>query len=543
MKLLPKWVLTGGLPASTDHESATCIEQTYKLYGAMQDLITDYNAFADKVNADILAHKEQYESDWETYQTSFRQEFQDFIDVVDLKIAELESENIEFKNQAIEELTNLKTSIEERMSVFEDENAVGTERLVDGSVTINKLDDKIVESIENASILTDVTEKSTLLQQFINKNGVFETFGTYSCRELNISGGEIFYLTGRYWNNGPLYAFYKDDELLCVGELGGETHDIIEDVRVVAPFNANKLYLNIGQSSNGIFGKNTIKTYDEFFNKIGEEKKYINDYINYDIRGTSLVNQNNKNPFKYSEFDKPYFVMVFDDGRRDLDLVASICEEYNIPLSVSIPPHTLNYVCDGLTESKGSYSVGMSIKEVCNKIVELGGEVLAHRLEVITIDNQYNNEFMYDHFVNTKKELEENGFKIRGIIRAGGGNAIDNSEEQTKESLKWCLKFYDYSDMYAPRTNIQYGRPRNNFYNGVEESKAIFDNLLTYYKTDFKWLMAHTLDGTETNMNEANFRAIIEYALSIGVTFTTMSYLFDNFKSSELEERIKALEN
>ena len=50
---LPHWVLTDSFPAFYDTESATAIEQTARLYAAMQKLIDDYNLFVDQVNEEI----------------------------------------------------------------------------------------------------------------------------------------------------------------------------------------------------------------------------------------------------------------------------------------------------------------------------------------------------------------------------------------------------------------------------------------------------------------------------------------------------------
>lgn len=88
MKLLPKWILTNGLPAFHDGESSTAVEQTYKLYKAMNELIEEYNNFAESVNTQITNFVNDYNTDIETFTTSLRQEFQEFIEVVDLKIQE-----------------------------------------------------------------------------------------------------------------------------------------------------------------------------------------------------------------------------------------------------------------------------------------------------------------------------------------------------------------------------------------------------------------------------------------------------------------------
>lgn len=50
MKMLPKWVIPSVTPAVHDLESDTVIEQTAKMYAAMQNFITEYNNFVDTVN-------------------------------------------------------------------------------------------------------------------------------------------------------------------------------------------------------------------------------------------------------------------------------------------------------------------------------------------------------------------------------------------------------------------------------------------------------------------------------------------------------------
>lgn len=50
MNQLPKWVIANPFPAIHDFESLTVIDQTARIYGAMQTLIGEYNKFADSVN-------------------------------------------------------------------------------------------------------------------------------------------------------------------------------------------------------------------------------------------------------------------------------------------------------------------------------------------------------------------------------------------------------------------------------------------------------------------------------------------------------------
>lgn len=59
MQKLPHWILPEKFPALYDSESATTIEMTAKVYGAMQALIDDYNRMVTDINAEIV----KFESD------------------------------------------------------------------------------------------------------------------------------------------------------------------------------------------------------------------------------------------------------------------------------------------------------------------------------------------------------------------------------------------------------------------------------------------------------------------------------------------------
>lgn len=108
MNKLPKWVIPDTHPALFDTESATTIEMTAKLYGAMNGLIEDYNNFVERVDANIEAFKTSTEKDLEVFETALRQEFQDFIDVVNLKILGMDkviNDAVDFMETNIEKTT------------------------------------------------------------------------------------------------------------------------------------------------------------------------------------------------------------------------------------------------------------------------------------------------------------------------------------------------------------------------------------------------------------------------------------------------------
>lgn len=91
MNKLPKWVIPSKFPALFDLESATAIEMTAKLYGTMQEMIDDYNKFVEAVNENIEAFENGVIASNKEFSVGLRQEFQDFIDVVELRISEAEN--------------------------------------------------------------------------------------------------------------------------------------------------------------------------------------------------------------------------------------------------------------------------------------------------------------------------------------------------------------------------------------------------------------------------------------------------------------------
>lgn len=108
---LPKWRLTSPYPAFLDGESGTAIEMTAKVYGAMNGLIDEYNAFVQETVTRIDEFEATTKEEQVAFETALRQEFQDFIDVVQLRLdggatqASIEEIN-QAKNNAITEIEN-----------------------------------------------------------------------------------------------------------------------------------------------------------------------------------------------------------------------------------------------------------------------------------------------------------------------------------------------------------------------------------------------------------------------------------------------------
>lgn len=110
MEKLPKWCVTDKFPALYDVESATAIEMVAKLYGAMNSLIEEYNNFVDNINESVGDFTTTATNDNELFRISLRQEFQDFIDTVELYLKQNGTDGDEYLT--VNEFNEFKANIE-----------------------------------------------------------------------------------------------------------------------------------------------------------------------------------------------------------------------------------------------------------------------------------------------------------------------------------------------------------------------------------------------------------------------------------------------
>ena len=152
MYKLPKWCITDTMPGFYDMESATAIEQTAKLYKAMNDLVDEYNTFADSTNKIIEDFINGTNSDYELFKLEMAQKFEEFIGVVELKLGAQDKE--------IQDAINyMKSNIEPTIQkLIKDMNEAGE---LDEDI-LNAFDE-LKEYIENVEIKTNVTDEHMTL--------------------------------------------------------------------------------------------------------------------------------------------------------------------------------------------------------------------------------------------------------------------------------------------------------------------------------------------------------------------------------------------
>lgn len=91
LPLLPRWNLNPNRSSFYDRDSGTLLELAAKLHSSMNELIDDYNKIIGDINEKLSKFEQYSTADRELFETGLRQEFQDFIDTIDLKIQHIET--------------------------------------------------------------------------------------------------------------------------------------------------------------------------------------------------------------------------------------------------------------------------------------------------------------------------------------------------------------------------------------------------------------------------------------------------------------------
>lgn len=427
--------------------------------------------------------------------------------------------------------------------------------------------DKKIDSLteEVTDIDTAAIEKITEFYQIGNDTmevgwvktdkGVDDAGEASTARHLtinNIIGGGKYRYTAN--GGGNCHAVLWFDELdSLISYVPFSKAWVQETVEVTAPANAVKAIVNSNNTSKGelvfehyglvkIVKANPIieKKVADIEKRVAELEDGTIDSFEYENIKKRVIENQIKNDFAWGEFDGLYATITFDDTNGDIDQLQDLAEELSIPFCYATIPSKLENITSQGTETA---------KQVLERAVANGGEVLSHW------ENQLNslskNEDYYNVYAGAKKALTENGFEVNGIITAGGG--ADGTPESFKtqnflKDIELARIYYKYADLTANDfVSGQDLRYIEQFYNnrtftdgGVDATKSIIDSMALSGKG---WLnlASHGTNNANTPTIDS-FRQIFQYAINKGFTFITWNTMYEKFKSSKLEKRVKALE-
>lgn len=237
----------------------------------------------------------------------------------------------------------------------------------------------------------------------------------------------------------------------------------------------------------------------------------------YEEQCMIALEENQKNSWKNNSehpLDKAYITFVLDDCRADMDSVADLFEEYDIPLNIGAI-HSQFYN----PTSKGEESR----LEVCQRVVKNGGEILAHN--AIPLTEELLNDFQtkYEHFYKDKKNLEAYGFDVQGIIFAGGeGQVVGN-----KESDMWVRTYFNYSDLYGVEEK---GEPYYHQRIWLINCKENYQEIIQEAVQNKQWVSFYFHEFAE--VDEKKMREILQYVSNISekeLEVTNYATIYEKF--------------
>lgn len=180
IELLPKWIFPDSSPAFYDTESVTVTQSIAKLYPKINELISDYNKFAEEWNQKIGDFEFSTIEELNLFKVSLRQEFQDFIDVINVKVKLLE-ETLSSETTSDESIINDLNSIVERLEELEANSDGGSAKLYKHRVYIS--------TIYNEETWAEDPDFRFYLNFYRTSNTPITSFDEIQAHEMVLEGG------------------------------------------------------------------------------------------------------------------------------------------------------------------------------------------------------------------------------------------------------------------------------------------------------------------------------------------------------------------
>ena len=109
--LLPKWYLHGNRPTFYDGDAVTMLELASTLHASMNSVIEEYNKLEESVNKSVSEFMAGEVKNREEFEVGLRQEFQDFIDIVNLKCLTMQTQIDEYKKYMVDNIQGITVRV------------------------------------------------------------------------------------------------------------------------------------------------------------------------------------------------------------------------------------------------------------------------------------------------------------------------------------------------------------------------------------------------------------------------------------------------
>ena len=402
------------------------------------------------------------------------------------------------------------------------------------TVQMRKQVDKINENITGVT-LSEIFKEVEHQVGNVDYTGLIQPqYTSYSYKKIPMSEGDVFYVSCHSAaTSGALAVFMdsNDSKISHVNRVSSTGEKVYIDEKIIAPHGCSYVLLCTKSPEKYpiVVKEENVETLTyESFIKLKEAVESIALPSEWMFEHQQLVERVNTLEglveFDWKPFDKGYVVVVIDDGRHDLCQFSEIFKEYGVPLSCAL-------MSSGLLSS--IQDDGRKLIDVALEIQSNGGEILSHSTTGAVFTEDTTEEVANERFRTSKKVLSDNGLIINGFVKPGGNGALNRLDKF--EHL--ARKYYRYGYSVGPSNQFKLSRYAigNDF--SIHQNKLINcinnKSLLVFY--------GHTFDSNE--VGESTLRSIIEFVRdNEGIEIVTTKYLYDNFKSTPIENRLIALE-
>ena len=357
----------------------------------------------------------------------------------------------------LEELENQASRLSSNLSTTQENVSVITPKVEKNQTDISSLNKQINGDTEY------VTTEQQVTTGFFNtvSAAVGDTFSMtqasasdiYSAK-FEVKSGDIVTIQGRAKGSNATRLYVLCDNNNIVTELGESLANFLDSPKVVEVLTDGYIYVNLSYyTTDG--GKveltRTIISGDSLANDVAVLQEDVNDLKNKDvetrtiefIQGNKLYHKSLRHPFSWAPRTKGIIAIKSDDLTSDVDLVAKIMAERNLPLHLAAPTNKLTLQVDGITTP--SEKIGTTRLDIVRYVIEHGGEIMEHSDNTFTSEDYWDVNGIYPIFIKQQKIWAELGINVRGAWVANNFP----TEGQKKALAPYLYYYYEYSNGYG----------------------------------------------------------------------------------------------
>lgn len=356
----------------------------------------------------------------------------------------------------------------------------------------------------------------------LTNNGSFSSFTKGGCTTtdnfISVSEGETLeVLSGGIWGGiesgvVPIVAGWYDADKNFVS-VALQNRNYTNGIEITVPSGVSYLAVSYWNGIETKVRKKTIPTVEK------DDTKYKNIAVERMKREQQIQHKYIKPYYDYSKLSSGILTFGQDDLVADFADIAQCFIEADVPMFCAYCENA-NFSFHNVDEAFWGKS-SVTVREVINKVVENGGEVMAHHGQQMTQAMLDDFDTCYEHFVGVKNGIESEGWECNGIILAGGIGQVVGSPI----SDMWVRSNFLYADLYGEE---EYAEPYFHRRGALLHSKGKLETLKTEIVTamnEKKWCVYYLHNFSEFSKDE--LKELLAWVKEQGYATKTYKEVYD----------------